>query len=191
MTMKIHRAYGFEISIATPNDRHEARHLHERAFSKWQSVYRFTGEALARQELRFDEGTRLVARSKSVLAGTLQFRSDAHHIHLLGIAVAPEYQHRGIARAMVAFVAELAPSLGHRTLALDTIVETGNVQLFERMGFALVRTETAQDCVSDRYESLHLAIMETSIHSASLCGASADTSRWENSQDEEGQERGK
>ncbi len=140
-----------------------ARSVFETAFSPMASVYRFVGEALARQEKRFSEGVRLAAFLEGRMVATMQYRLDALHIHLLGIAVLPTYQRRGIGRLLVEHVAGLAPALGRDTLALDTIAETGNVAIFEKWGFQISRGEPATDCVSDLYAALHVVNMERSV----------------------------
>ncbi|HTV48810.1 MAG TPA: GNAT family N-acetyltransferase [Phycisphaerae bacterium] len=127
------------------------------------NIYRFVGEALARQEKRFQEGVRLAAFIDGQMVATMQYRLDARHVHLIGLAVLPEYQRRGIGRRLVEQVAILAPTLGHDTLALDTIAETGNVLIFKKWGFTVSRSEPATDCVSDRYVALHVVNMECKL----------------------------
>lgn len=152
------------IREAFPEDLPQVREVLSKAFTPIHAIYRFTGATLANQEERFHKGVRLVALSGEYIVGTMQYRCDAQHVHLLALGVAPAHQRHGIARAMIEHVARLSPALGHTRLALDTIAEAGNVSVFERMGFRTIRTEFARDCISDHYADLHLVTMERELH---------------------------
>lgn len=97
------------------------------------------------------------------VVGTVQFALHEKHVHLVGLAVHPDYQNRGIARSMIAWVAHRTPRFGHKTLVVDTIRETGNIALFEKMGFHVVRETVANWCESDDYPELHDVTMERSL----------------------------
>ena len=153
----------FFVREAKAEDLLEAKTVHARAFAPLAGIYRFTGDTLARQEERFHDGVRLVALQEGRIVGTMQYRCDARHVHLLALAVLPDFQRLGAGRTLVEHAAHLSPALGHHTLALDTIAETGNVPRFERMGFRVVQTRVAQDCVSERFGTLHLVTMEREL----------------------------
>jgi len=152
---------------AIPEDLPKVREVLSAAFTPMHAIYRFTGATLDNQEARFREGVRLVALSGEYIVGTMQYRCDAQHVHLLALGVAPSHQRHGVARAFIEHVARLSPALGHTTLALDTIAEAGNVPVFERMGFRTIRTEIARDCISDHHADLHLVTMERELHPTS------------------------
>ena len=50
----------------------------------------------------------------------------------------------------------------HRAIMLATIRETGNVTIFQRLGFEPVAESIAHWCVSERFEQLHDVTMEKS-----------------------------
>jgi len=64
---------------------------------------------------------------------------------------------------LVDFVSDTARTLGHKIVSARTIRETGNVEIFERLGFRVVKEETAKWCVSDRYPTLHDAYLERQV----------------------------
>jgi GNAT superfamily N-acetyltransferase len=66
---------------------------------------------------------------------TLSYYLDPPFVRLFRIAVAPEYQQRGFARALLQHVEETVARPAGLHLALFTIAETGNVPVFERLGF--------------------------------------------------------
>ncbi len=140
-----------------------AKSVFDAAFSAMERVYRFVAEAGTRQERRFSEGIRLVAFADARMVATMQYRLDARHIHLLGLAVLPDHQRQGIGRSLVEHAAALAPLLGHDTLALDTIAEAGLVPMFEKWGFTVDRREAAVDCVSDVFDALHVVNLTRSV----------------------------
>ncbi len=148
------------IRTTTSDDEACVARVLEAAFAPLRSVYRPTEEAIARQAEYAREGTRLVAEIDGLVVGTLRFTVHEHHVHLMGLAVHPNYQRRGIARRMIEWVADHAPNLERTTLALSTIKETGTVPLYERLGFRAVREEAAQWCESDVYADLHDVTME-------------------------------
>jgi len=151
------------IREAEVDDAVDVREVSEAAFATLRSVYRPTGEAVARQAERAKEGTRLVAEIEERVVGTVQIAGHEDHVHMMGLAVHPDFQRMGVARRMIEWVVARAPTLGHNVVALDTIRETGNVPLFESMGFRVVDEEVANWCVSDEYGELHDVRMERKI----------------------------
>ncbi len=140
-----------------------ARSVYDEAFAPLKKTYRSFEEALTGQDKHFEEGVRLVAHLENLMVATMQYRLDARHIHLLGIAVLPVCQRHGIGRMLVDHVAAIAPKLGHDSLALETIVETKNISIFKKWGFEITHREVTTDYVSDRYPVLHLATMEREL----------------------------
>ncbi len=82
---------------------------------------------------------RLVAVEGRRVVGTVRYVYDQDRLHLMGLAVAPGRRRRGVARALIEHAARLARRRGLWALSLYTVVQTGNVPIFERMGFRVVR----------------------------------------------------
>lgn len=53
-----------------------------------------------------------------------------------------------------------APEAGHDIVVLDTIRETGNVPIFEKIGFRAFSEETTNELVSEKHATLHEVRME-------------------------------
>ena len=150
------------IREATEDDANSAEEVAESAFAPLRSVYRPTGDAIARQIERAQEGTRLVAEFGGRIIATVQFAVHEKHVHVIG----PEFQRRGIGRQLIERIVRLAPSLERRVVALDTIRETGNVSLFEKLGFRVIRETVPTWCTSEKHAELHDVMMERCVDEA-------------------------
>ncbi|WP_278471392.1 GNAT family N-acetyltransferase [Gimesia maris] len=148
------------IREATPADAAAATTVSETAFAPLRSIYRPTGAALARQAERAQAGTRIVAELDGPIVATVQYDLHADHIHVIGLAVHPDFQRKGIARQLLDWICIQAKKLGQPAVVLDTIRETGNVPLFETLGFRITHEETATWCVSETYQELHVVKLE-------------------------------
>ena len=123
------------------------------ALATLRQVYRPTPAAiLRRRELALLP--RLVALVDDQLVGTVEYALGVERLHLMGLFVAASHRQIGVARALVAELARLAHE---RPLSLNTIRETGNVPIFERLGFAIV-SETPATGVIGKTE-LHDVLM--------------------------------
>jgi GNAT superfamily N-acetyltransferase len=150
-----------EITIreASVSDSAEVAEVFNAAFTPLRSIYRPTDEAAACQTERIAEGTRIVAEFSRRIVGTVQFVNHKKNVHLIGLAVHPEFQRKGVARYLIEWIVARTPSLGQK-VALNTIRETGNVPVFERLGFQVVDEEIASWCISDDYLEVHDVKME-------------------------------
>lgn len=127
-----------EVRAARPDDAAAVREVSARAHVVLRRVYRPTAEAIAARTARDADRACLVALSDGAVAGYLEYEREREHWHLLGPMVDPAQHRRGIARALVERLAELARAAGATELALVTIEQTGNVAIFEALGFRAV-----------------------------------------------------
>lgn len=151
------------VRVANSDDAADAADVFCAAFAALRCVYRPTSEAAARQAERAGEGSRLVAEIAGRIVGTVQFVVHKQHVHLIGLAVHPDFQRMGVAGRMIEAVVARAPTLGRSVVVLDTIKETGNVPLFEKMGFRVVRENLATWCESDDYAEAHDVVMQRDV----------------------------
>jgi len=151
------------VRVAAPADRESARAVSHAAFQSLRAVYRPTGDAVKRQAARTEEGVRWIAERAGVIVGTAQAAEHRDHIHIMGLAVHPDHQRQGIARRLVERLADEASGLGFSVIALDTIRETGNIPLFERLGFSTVSESKAVWCASETDNTLHDVRMERKV----------------------------
>lgn len=151
------------IRKATAEDADDVTAVFAAAFEPLRSIYRPTPEIAARQTERAKEGTRLVAEVEGRIVATVQFDSHKEHVHVIGLAVHPDFQRMGIGRRLIDWIVAQAPSLGHNLVVLDTIKETGNVAVFEKFGFRVFHEGVTSSFESDTYPVLHEVKMERTV----------------------------
>ena len=91
---------------------------------------------------------RLVAVVDSRVVGTVQYYPSGDALRLVGLAVLEEYRCCGIARALVNHVLCLARRLSLVCLRVSTVKETGNVPIFQKLGFGVIRETRDGFCVT-------------------------------------------
>lgn len=143
------------IRQADDRDSKEAAELSAAAFVPLRAVYRPTREAVRRQHHRQRDETRIIAELGGRIVGTVEVDCHSDHLQLIGWAVHPDFQRKGIAYAMLDWIERHVRRDGHEAIVLATIRETGNVALFEGMGFEVVDEKEADWCVSESFEQLH------------------------------------
>ncbi|MFK7777163.1 MAG: GNAT family N-acetyltransferase, partial [Gimesia sp.] len=80
-----------------------------------------------------------------------------------GLAVHPDFQQRGIAGCMLEEIMVRAHNIGKNFVVLNTIRETENVPLFQKMGFRVVHEAIATWCTSEFHPLLHDVKMERKV----------------------------
>lgn len=91
--------------------------------------------------------SRIVAVSpKDAVVGVAECVRRALALYVQGIAVAPAHRRRGVATDLLAHCNSLAADTGLNVLEIVTIKETGNVEIFCRLGFFVV-----DERVSERF----------------------------------------
>lgn len=123
------------------------------ALATLREVYRPTPAAIARRR-GLALLPRLVALVDDALVGTVEYALGEERLHLMGLFVVASHRQTGVARALVDELARLAKN---RPLSLNTIRETGNVPIFERLGFAVVSETPARDVIGKT--ELHEVLM--------------------------------
>ena len=79
---------------------------------------------------------------------------DGESIRIIGLGVLAGFRRAGVARALVDSLADLASTLGLKGLVARTVRETGNVAVFERLGFRAVSEGPDEYSESDVYPEL-------------------------------------
>ncbi len=145
------------ITIAAAVDIAPAKAIAKSAFSELRSVYLPTKTAIANKQ---DSTAYVVAKAGENVVGTLKYIDEGGRVYLFDVAVDPQYRRQGVARQLIDFVSDIARTLGYKIVSARTIRETGNVEIFESLGFCVLKDETAKWCVSDRYSTLHDVYLE-------------------------------
>ena len=133
------------------------------AFDSIRHIYRPTDEAAQRQASRFREGDRLVALLEDRIVGTVQLSYGMDYVFVCGLAVHPEFHRQGVAACILQSVYEQAAKQGLAWVRLETVEQTGNVAIFERLGFEVVSHGVPTWCVSDKYDPLTNVCMRRAV----------------------------
>lgn len=149
-----------EIRIATQSEFAEASAMSRIAFAEVRQIYTPIAPIPKTNPAAF---TRIIARDAEKIVGTLQFEPRENALQIRGLAVHPEHRRLGIARQLIDFVAAEAKSRSLPALTLHTIKETGNVAIFERLGFVTVREEPDPTAKLVSGETPHDAFMQKNL----------------------------
>ena len=145
------------ITVARAEDLAPAKAIAKAAFSELRSVYSPTQTAITNQP---KSTAYVVVKMGQTVVGTSQYFDEGDRIYLFDVAVDANHRRQGIARRLIDFVSDIARSLGYKIVSARTIRETGNVEIFERLGFSVVKEKIAEWCVSDKYPTLHDVYLE-------------------------------
>lgn len=135
---------GIEVRASRPDDEEDVLRLFERAFSEWpgrQSTSPATWQAMVTEREGFESEDLIVALADGVVVGGA-FLIDADEIWVDKLAVASEFRHRGIARALLLTAFGRSFDRGYAWTALSTDSRTGALSLYERIGMRVHRSFT-------------------------------------------------
>ena len=152
-----------EIRACLENEVAAAERVAAEAFVGLRKVYRPTPDAVRNKQKLESDLKRLVALDGPDVVGTVQYRLQDNRLHLLGLAVSPRRRRSGIARALIERLCGIASDQQCQRLSLYTIEKTGNVAVFERLGFKVVERAPAENLISMSGEPLTEAYMERAI----------------------------
>ena len=102
----------------------------------------------------------LVAVEASLIVGVVDYCIEPDSLYIRCLAIHPQYRRRGIARALIQAIEEIANREGKLKLTLSTIKETGNPQIFTRLGFTVFK-----DILTETFEGVNgQAVTKTDMH---------------------------
>ena len=108
--------------------------------------------------------TRLVALIDGRIVGTVKYAMDGDALRVIGLGVHPDFRKRGVATELIRYLEDLARVNGAARLSLRTVKETGNVAIFERLGFSTVSEQEDRFSESDRHVTLTDVFMEKALN---------------------------
>ena len=142
-----------------PEDEPRAAEVDRLATQDLRKVYRPTDAAL-RQRTKIASDLRvLVAEIDRQVVGVVRYRIAGTRLSLLGLGVDPAARRRGVASALVHQLECIARDRACTAMALRTVRETGNVPIFERLGFVVESEELTNLFVSERFAQLSEVLM--------------------------------
>jgi ribosomal protein S18 acetylase RimI-like enzyme len=137
-----------------PGDEPEVAEIDRLATDSLRKVYRPTELALQRRAAIAPTLGRLVAVLEGRIVGVVQFYINDGSLSFLGLGVHPRFQRHGVARALIRQLEAMGRTCGCTAVTLHTVRETGNVELFQRLGFLVESEEPTTLFESDRFPEL-------------------------------------
>ncbi|MFB1070692.1 GNAT family N-acetyltransferase [Vibrio diabolicus] len=122
--------------------------LSQTSFSELRKIYRPTSEAQRNQASSTDEWTCLGYYLDHQLVGFIKVKLAGKTLNLSTLAVMPECRKRGVARSLILEAERMFSNVG--LLSVWCVEQTGNVQIFEALGFKVV--ERVERVESDIFE---------------------------------------
>ena len=128
-----------------------------------RETYRPTKAALDNRARIAARLSRLVATCDGPIVGTVQWYVENESLRIVGLGVHPDFRRRGIAHQLLAHLAMIGRQQGATRLRLYTVQQTGNVDIFARLGFCVVAESEDRFSESDRYPTLTAVEMQRSL----------------------------
>ena len=148
---------------AATADRAAIIELERSATEDLRKVYRPTAVALQQRAALDPQLGRLVAVVTGLVVGIVHYKIENDQLSFLGLAVHPDFRRRGIAAALVQELEAIGRKNDCRALTLWTVRETGNVEIFQRLGFAVEFEEPSRLFESDTFPSLSEVFMRKDV----------------------------
>lgn len=145
----------------TDADRAEAKEVSARATETLRLTYRPRKDVPApARPPGASEPVRLVAILENRVVGVAKYWLHEDRIHVFGLGVHADNRRRGVAREVLEAVARIGRDHGAIRMSLFTIKETGNVDVFSKLGFHTVREQEDLYDESDHFAHLTDVYME-------------------------------
>ena len=142
------------LRIASSEQHDLVRAIVEKAYAPVREIYTPRSNALSIADDASLDSLLILAFVDDIPAGSGSVYAQESCLRVSQLAVLPMFQKSGVARELLLFAEELARDRGCTEIRLNTIAETGNGVVFERLGFSVCGRSLADWCVSERFKCL-------------------------------------
>jgi ribosomal protein S18 acetylase RimI-like enzyme len=146
-----------------PEDAEGIERAKASAIATLRKTYRPTQKAIARKQTLSAELTQLVALCDDGVVGKVEYRIDGDRLHFLSLDVHSDWRRQGVARRLLAELDAIGKTHGAKRLSTYTVTQTGNVEIFRRLGFRVVSEEPTDLFESDQHSALTESYLEREI----------------------------
>jgi ribosomal protein S18 acetylase RimI-like enzyme len=133
------------------------------AIATLRKTYRPTQKAIARKQTLSAELTELIALCDDRVVGKVEYRIEGDRLHFLSLDVHSDWRRQGVARRLLAELDAIGKRRGATRLSTYTVTQTGNVEIFRRLGFRVVSEEPTDLFESDQHSALTECYLEREI----------------------------
>ena len=88
----------------------------------------------------------LVAFLNQVAIGTILFSIDNEILNVYGLSIHEDYRRRGFAKELGNYLLNFAKEKNLKAIRCNTMKETGNVEIFQEFGLAIINEKTSILC---------------------------------------------
>lgn len=134
------------------------RSIVDEAFVSVREIYTPRSTAVPAHEDDTHEARLIISLIDDVPVGAALVYVEPRALRISQLAVLPRYRRQGVAGQLILFAGQAACDFGLTELRLNTIQETGNVAIFEKLGFSVANSGEATWCESERF--VHLTDVE-------------------------------
>ncbi len=112
---------------------------------------------------KINEFSSIVSLANGSITGYVEYKLTESCLYFQGLAVKLEQRNKGIATQLIQYLAKLAKDKDLKSIELATIEETGNVAVFQNIGFCITSKEITEQFISDAHDSLYKVYMRMKI----------------------------
>lgn len=116
----------------TPKDARQVKYIKSIVTHELRSIYRPINTENLKDKTA---AIHLLATLNDKVVGTAEYLLYKDNALVQGLAILPEYRNRGIATKIIDYITLKVKAEGKHELLLSTVKETGNTELFLKMGF--------------------------------------------------------
>lgn len=151
------------VRLATPQDAQGYDEAWQSAMSTLRETYRTTQQFLNEEWRPPSDLTRIAAVLDGRVVGVVQCYVQDDCFHIMRFGVHADFRGMGVGRKLIEYVSDLARAKGFERISVYTIKETGNVPIYEALGFSVLSEEEAKWAESDKYDKLTDVHLERSV----------------------------
>lgn len=132
------------IRAKLPTDKDRVAELVDAATADLRRIYRSTRSAVSESKSGEDDAPNsLVAVDGELIVGVVEYCTRPESLYIRGLAVDPQWRRLGIARRLISEVERVALRKDRLKVTLSTIKETGNPDIFSKLGFSVICESSA------------------------------------------------
>jgi ribosomal protein S18 acetylase RimI-like enzyme len=143
-----------QVRPSRPEDDVAIKEVDASATATLRETYRPNKRALANKAGIAANLQRLVATINGQVVGTVEWDIDGDSVRVVGLGVHSDFRRQGVARQLLSSLEDIGRELGATRLHLHAVRQTGNVDVFTRLGFRIVAEQDDLFSESDRYPIL-------------------------------------
>ncbi len=137
-----------------PDDRPGIQEVDASATAILRRTYRPSQKAIANKARIGNQTQRLVAVISGRIVGTVEYRITNQSLGIMGLGVHQDFRRLGVARSLICALEAIAAKKEAARIHLYTVKETGNVDIFKRLGFMVTLEQEDEFSESDEFTKL-------------------------------------